>query len=114
MSFQPTTGVTAGYGYTPTQQPVQFPPGGMQQAAPAMSSIVLQPEQQMKLRKELDVTQQNCKVFSEMLTELKPGQASTQDMELLNVSRIIAMIQGNTDTACKSEIYSISINYQLK
>ena len=39
-----------------------------------------------KLKKELDVVQQNCRVLSEMLTEMTPGQESPSDLELLTVS----------------------------
>ena len=40
-----------------------------------------------KLKKELDVVQQNCRVLSEMLTEMTPGQESPSDLELLTVSK---------------------------
>ena len=42
-----------------------------------------------KLKSELDVVQQNCKVFSEMLTEMTPGQENSSDLELLLVSGYI-------------------------
>ena len=48
--------------------------------------ITLNPEQLTKLNTELDVVQQNCKVFNEMLTEMTPGQEDTSDLELLQVS----------------------------
>lgn len=56
--------------------------------APPMSSMEafpfhLSPEQLNKLRNELEIVQGNIKVFSEMLTELKPGQEHRDDLELL-------------------------------
>lgn len=43
-------------------------------------------EQLAKLRSELDVVQQNCKVMGEMLTELTPGQEPLEDdWQLLTV-----------------------------
>ena len=39
-----------------------------------------------KLKSELDIVQQNTRVFSEMLTELTPGEESPGDLELLTVS----------------------------
>lgn len=38
-----------------------------------------------RLRSELDVVRGNCKVMSEMLTEIVPGQEDASDLELLQV-----------------------------
>jgi len=43
-------------------------------------------EQMAKLRSELDIVQQNCHVFSEMLTEQTPGQEQSDDWALMQVS----------------------------
>ena len=51
----------------------------------ATGPVTLTPEQLAKLRSELDTVQQNCKVFSEMLTEMTPGQEEVSDLELLQV-----------------------------
>ncbi|XP_072550578.1 TOM1-like protein 2 isoform X1 [Salminus brasiliensis] len=45
--------------------------------------ISANPEQIARLRSELDVVRGNCKVMSEMLTEMVPGQEETSDLELL-------------------------------
>ncbi|XP_022529073.1 TOM1-like protein 2 isoform X3 [Astyanax mexicanus] len=45
--------------------------------------IAANPEQIARLRSELDVVRGNCKVMSEMLTEMVPGQEETSDLELL-------------------------------
>lgn len=48
--------------------------------------VAVEAEQLAKLRSELDVVQQNCKVMSEMLTELTPGQEPIDDdWQLLTV-----------------------------
>jgi len=39
-----------------------------------------------KLRSELDVVQQNCGVFGEMLTEHTPGQEQADDWALMQVT----------------------------
>ena len=79
--------MTGGYGaYPPQQQPFQQRP-----AQQGGDSLTLLPEQQVKLRKDLDITQQNCKVLSDMLTELKPGQTSQQDVELLQVIFLVTV-----------------------
>ena len=52
---------------------------------PPAGPIQLSPEQLSKLRSELDIVQQNFKVFSEMLTELTPGQEDPSDWDLLQV-----------------------------
>ncbi|TSO37075.1 TOM1-like protein 2 [Bagarius yarrelli] len=41
------------------------------------------PEQIARLRSELDIVRGNCKVMSEMLTEMVPGQEDASDLELL-------------------------------
>lgn len=38
-----------------------------------------------RLRSELDIVRRNCKVMSEMLTEMVPGQEDASDLELLQV-----------------------------
>ncbi|KAI4890462.1 hypothetical protein NFI96_025583 [Prochilodus magdalenae] len=45
--------------------------------------ISVNPEQIARLRSELDVVRGNCKVMSEMLTEMVPGQEEASDLELL-------------------------------
>ncbi|KAK2169905.1 hypothetical protein LSH36_6g13051 [Paralvinella palmiformis] len=45
--------------------------------------VMLAPEQLAKLKSELDIVQQNINVFSEMLTEITPGQEHPNDLELL-------------------------------
>jgi len=48
--------------------------------------IVLDVEQMAKLRSELDLVQQNCNVFGEMLTEQTPGQEQADDWTLMQVT----------------------------
>ncbi|XP_062874456.1 TOM1-like protein 2 isoform X3 [Trichomycterus rosablanca] len=51
---------------------------------PAMTGpIAPNPEQIARLRSELDIVRGNCKVMSEMLTEMVPGQEDASDLELL-------------------------------
>ena len=50
-----------------------------------LGPVSLTPEQLGKLSSELDIVQQNCKVFSDMLTELTPGSEDPSDLELLQV-----------------------------
>ncbi|XP_036445053.1 TOM1-like protein 2 isoform X3 [Colossoma macropomum] len=45
--------------------------------------ISVNPEQIARLRSELDIVRGNCKVMSEMLTEMVPGQEEASDLELL-------------------------------
>ncbi|KAL7860473.1 hypothetical protein AOLI_G00168220 [Acnodon oligacanthus] len=45
--------------------------------------ISVNPEQTARLRSELDIVRGNCKVMSEMLTEMVPGQEEASDLELL-------------------------------
>lgn len=52
----------------------------------ATGPVTLTPDQLAKLKTELDVVQQNCKVFSEMLTEMTPCQEEVSDLELLQVN----------------------------
>lgn len=73
--------VPAGGGMAPVPVPVQVPANS--------GPITLNPEQLGKLNGELDVVQQNCKVFNEMLTEMTPGQEDPSDLELLQVRRIV-------------------------
>ena len=49
-------------------------------------------EQLGKLKSELDIVQQNTRVFSEMLTELTPGEESPSDLELLTVSHFLVTV----------------------
>jgi len=49
-------------------------------------ALLLDVDQMAKLRSELDIVQQNCHVFSEMLTEQTPGQEQTDDWALMQVS----------------------------
>jgi len=94
----PVSSRPAAYAAPPERQPsqAQVPVGGgpvvPHAAPPAMQPppqpvpegpVHLSPEQLSKLRSELDVVQQNFKVFSEMLTELNPGQEDTSDWDLL-------------------------------
>lgn len=65
---------------SPSRQPVEVArviPGSEQTAAPG--SLAVDSEKLGKLRSELDVVQQNCKVMGEMLTELTPGQEPLED-----------------------------------
>ena len=52
--------------------------------------MLLNAEQLGKLKSELDVVQQNCKLLSEMLTELTPGSEDPSDLELLQVSWVLS------------------------
>ena len=47
----------------------------------------LKPEQVAKLLSELDVVQRNIYIMSEIMTETEPGKETTEDVELLDVSR---------------------------
>uniref|UniRef100_A0AAY5EEK6 Target of myb1 like 2 membrane trafficking protein n=1 Tax=Electrophorus electricus TaxID=8005 RepID=A0AAY5EEK6_ELEEL len=50
---------------------------------PQTGPITANPEQIARLRSELDIVRGNCKVMSEMLTEMVPGQEDASDLELL-------------------------------
>lgn len=56
---------------------------GNKQTTNVAYPINLTPEQMNKLKVELDVVQLNMKIFSEMLTELKPGDEHNDDWDLL-------------------------------
>lgn len=45
----------------------------------------LSPEQRAKLQSELDIVQANMSVLGEMLSEMKPGIAQADELELLQV-----------------------------
>ncbi|XP_071953822.1 uncharacterized protein [Antedon mediterranea] len=49
----------------------------------AEGPVNLSPEQLVKMQKDLEVVQGNYRVFSEMLTEMTPGQENPGDLELL-------------------------------
>ena len=72
------------------QNPPYRPPAehvaATQPAPGGTGPVNLTAEQLGKLRSELDVVEQNCKVFSEMLTEMTPGQEDRSDLELLQVN----------------------------
>jgi len=51
--------------------------------------IVLDVDQMAKLRSELDVVQQNCHIFGEMLTEQTPGQEQADDWALMQVNQSV-------------------------
>ena len=55
------------------------------QAAPPAGPVVLNAEQLGKLKSELEVVTTNCKILSEMLTELTPGAEQPEDRELRQV-----------------------------
>lgn len=62
----------------------QVIPGSEQTVVPG--TLAVDSEKLGKLRSELDVVQQNCKVMGEMLTELTPGQEPLEDdWQLLTV-----------------------------
>jgi len=69
--------------------------------------VVLDVEQLAKLRSELDVVQQNCHVFSEMLTEQTPGQEQPDDWALMQVICCPYHCKLNVD------LYSASIRTHL-
>jgi len=54
--------------------------------------IQLDTEQMAKLRSELDVVQQNCQVFGEMLTEQTPGHEQPDDWALMQVSISVSSV----------------------
>jgi hypothetical protein len=62
-------------------------PGHAPGHAPA-GPVLLNAEQLGKLKSELDVVNTNCKILSEMLTELTPGAEEAADKELRQVGRI--------------------------
>ena len=70
------------------QRPPAQAPGPGVQVGSGTGPVNLSAEQLAKLRSELDVVEQNCKVFSEMLTEMSPGQEDRSDLELLQVRQI--------------------------
>jgi len=54
--------------------------------------VMLDVDQMAKLRSELDVVQQNCHIFGEMLTEQTPGQEQADDWALMQVTRIVLFL----------------------
>ena len=83
-------GVPPGGGMVPPagMVPVPVPAPAPVPVAVNSGPVTLNQEQLTKLNSELDVVQQNCKVFNEMLTEMTPGQEDPSDLELLQVSVI--------------------------
>lgn len=72
----------------------------------------LSTEQIAKLRRDLDIVYQNCFVFNDMLTELKPGHESADELVLLQElnttchqmqARIMELVQQvqNEDITCR-------------
>ena len=59
---------------------------------PVAGPVNMTPEQMAKLKSELDMVEQNARVFGEMLTEMKPGQPGG-DLELLQVIKHVFYIQ---------------------
>lgn len=74
-------GVDAGLDLTPQQQQLQNAEN--YQFVDASHPVQPTPEQLEKLRKELDVVNNNLKVLREMLSELAPGQENADDIALL-------------------------------
>jgi hypothetical protein len=68
----------------------------MPQMMPHTGPVILAPEQLAKLKSELDIVQQNVKVFSEMLTELSPGQEHQSDLDLLKVCTDVTIVNNTT------------------
>jgi len=67
----------------------------------AVAVTVLNGDQKRKLDSELNIVTQNCKVLGDMLSELTPGQESTDDWQLLQVGH-----------RAKSQFeYMICVNY---
>ena len=46
---------------------------------------IVTPDQLTKIKRDLDVVQSNMAVFSEILSEMKPGSENPSDVELLEV-----------------------------
>ncbi|CAG0899088.1 unnamed protein product, partial [Cyprideis torosa] len=67
----------------PAPSATQRSPRRMPEAAVPISPITLTEVQVGKIKSELDIVQGNCRVFSEMLTELKPGEEKPEDLALL-------------------------------
>ncbi|XP_033127581.1 target of Myb protein 1-like [Anneissia japonica] len=70
------------------RQPIRgpgHPPARAPAHAPAQPEgpVNLTPDQLAKMQKDLEVVQGNYRVFSEMLTEMTPGQEDPGDLELL-------------------------------
>lgn len=72
---------------SPSQRPAPVNPAMVAQQPQMVPAgpMVPTPDQLAKLRSEFDIVQQNCKVFSEMLTEMSSGQEHPSDVELLMV-----------------------------
>ena len=48
---------------------------------------IVTPDQLTKIKRDLDVVQSNMAVFSEILSEMKPGSENPSDVELLEVMK---------------------------
>ncbi|KAG7334956.1 hypothetical protein KOW79_001552 [Hemibagrus wyckioides] len=79
--------------------------------------ITPNPEQIARLRSELDIVRGNCKVMSEMLTEMVPGQEDASDLELLQElnrtcramqQRIVELISRVTNEEVTEELLHVN------
>lgn len=66
--------------HSPTRiqpEPIEVAPGILPEMDPGL--VASDPERIAKIRSQLDIVQQNCKVMGEMLTEMTPGQEALPD-----------------------------------
>ena len=70
------------------EQPIEW-----QEPAVPAPNFAMDTVQMAKLRSELDVVQQNCKVMNEMLTEMIPNQESGEDWQLLQVGCVYCLFR---------------------
>ena len=66
-------------------RPQTAPAGRALPQTAAPGPVCVTPEQMSKLRNELNIVEQNGKVFNEMLSELNPGKEDPDDYQLLVV-----------------------------
>ncbi|BFZ17739.1 hypothetical protein BsWGS_20778 [Bradybaena similaris] len=110
----PATGYPpAGYPPAGGHPPVGYPPAG----GVAPCGGALNPDQTMKLRRELEVVQGNVHVMSEMLTELSPGNVDASNLDLLQElnrtcrqmqSRIVELLNRNAPEEITSDLLRVN------